>query len=142
MRRALEKNAAERARLEAALDANIRERLLLDQIARLHSVEQRNTVKGEMETLTDTHRLNISAGRSPVDKKADPFLAHIRNPKNDRLHGKGYTLRSLATALEVSASMLSMNRRTHACPQTRADRVEALTGWPADRKHWPAGILT
>ncbi len=37
VRRALEKNAAERTRLEEALKANIKERLLLDQIARLHS---------------------------------------------------------------------------------------------------------
>lgn len=83
-----------------------------------------------METLTDTHRVNISAGRGGTD----PFLKAIRE--------KGYTLRSLAKKLDVSASMLSMNRRTHGVPKARAEAIEKLTGWPADKKHWPAGILS
>lgn len=96
----------------------------------LHSVEHRSTVKGEVDQLTDTHRLNISASRGG----SDPFLRNIR--------AAGYTLRSLAKECGVSASMLSMNRRTHGVPKARAEKIQALTGWPADRRHWPAGILS
>lgn len=83
-----------------------------------------------METLTESHRLAISASRGG----SDPFLKAIR--------ARGYTLRSLAGALGVSASMLSMNRRTHGVPKSRAEKIQELTGWKADARHWPAGILS
>jgi hypothetical protein len=133
-REALER--AERAQIEATLKAEARivaleaAAQLFKETGVLHSVEQRSTVKRKMEALTDNHRLNISAGRGGKDA----FLMHIRE--------KGYTLRSLAKALNVSASMLSMNRRTHGVPKARAEKIKALTGWPADGKHWPAGILS
>lgn len=137
MRRALEKNAAERARLERELDANIRERLLLDQIARLHSVNRDSRVNTEME-LSTAHKVAISAGRSPT---GDKFLAHIQAAKPD-----GYSLRSLAAAVDVSPATLRAHRLPKSdpnhrpCPQSRADRIEELTDWPADSKHWPAGL--
>ncbi len=124
VRRALEKNAAERARLERELDANIRERLLLDQIARLHSGNSSNIVSG-MET---DHRLAISKGRSgTADKKFTDALAKA-----------GYSITSLAEKLKVDKSTLSRYRSgIRETPRDVADRVAQLIDWPADSKHWP-----
>ena len=70
----------------------------------------------------------ISKGRAGKDK----FMAAIRP----------YTLSSLAKALGVSKSILSRNRSDRPCPVARAEKIAELTEgrWPADRKHWPAGL--
>jgi len=83
-----------------------------------------------------SHRIALSQSRNR--KSADPFLPAIR--------ARGYTLRSLATALDVSQPTLSAHRKPkgHAnsrpIPRERAGRIASLTGWPADARHWPAGI--
>lgn len=79
------------------------------------------------------NRIAISKGRSD-----DPFIATIRAAKP-----KGFTLRSLAKRLGCSVSLLSMQRRAESprpMPTDRAELIEQLTGWPADKKHWPGGL--
>jgi hypothetical protein len=39
--------------------------------------------------------------------------------------------------------MLSMHRKAkdgRPIPRDRAEKIEKLTGWPADAAHWPNGI--
>lgn len=88
--------------------------------------------------LSTEHKVAISVGRSPP---GDKFLAHIQ-----AVEPKGFSLRSLAAAVDVSPATMRAHRlpRTdpnhRPCPRARADRIAKLTGWPADSKHWPAGI--
>lgn len=90
--------------------------------------EQSHTVNSSM--MTAVHKVAISAGR----KKKDAFLQAIR--------AKGYTLRGLATALDIPPSLISMYRGgDRPIPSDRADRIEALTGWKATRGNWPGGIV-
>lgn len=96
--------------------------------------ERKSIVNSDMQ-LTKEHRLALSAGRPGA---SSAFLKAIRKA--------GYTLNSLAKKLGVSPSLLSMHRRAKAdpnarpIPEARAREIEALTGWPADAAHWPAGL--
>ncbi len=84
VRRALEKNAAERTRLEAALDANIRERLLLDQIARLHSEHGGSRISGKMHVENAAgkeRRIKIAA--SSTQHESDSKRLLIEADKSD-----------------------------------------------------------
>jgi hypothetical protein len=77
---------------------------------------------------SQAHRVAISAKRTKDSK--DKFFAAIRK--------RGYTMNSLAEAIEVKPPLLSMYRSgTRPIPMVRAKRVEALTGWKADASHWP-----
>lgn len=79
------------------------------------------------------HRLAISKGRAKRDKL---FKDTIRKAK------PGYTQASLAAAVGMQPSLLSMCRsEERAMFLSRAKRIEALTGWPADKSHWPGGII-
>lgn len=86
--------------------------------------------------MVQAHKMAISEGRN----LKDPFLKAIRAAKEK------YVLRDLAVALDVSAAILSAHRlppnreSSRPIPQSRAERIQALTGWPADERHWPAGI--
>lgn len=79
------------------------------------------------------HRLAISRGRS--SSKVDPkFKAAYRS--------KGYTLTSLAGAVDCDAPLLSKYRRQlRRIPQDRAEKIARLIPWPADQAHWPGGIV-
>ncbi len=123
---------AERAALERAvmeLEAVIPRLLAKEGLRPVNSPGSVNT------PMVSAHRVAISAGRS---KPRDAFLAHIRD--------HGYTLNALARELAVSPATLHAHRKpkgepnSRPCPQSRADTVKALTGWPADRAHWPAGL--
>lgn len=79
------------------------------------------------------HKLRISEGQAKRDKD---FKETIRNAK------PGYTQASIATAVGMQASLLSMCRSgERAMFLSRAKRIEQLTGWPADKAHWPGGII-
>lgn len=84
--------------------------------------------------MTPEHKLAISEGRTGRDK----FTAKIRAAKP-----KGYSQNALAKALGIKPSLLSMYRTgERKIPLARAQRVQELTGWPADAAHWPGGILS
>ena len=143
IQRARAKLAREILRLTDAADAlRAQDRLLAAmevEARRLHSVNGSSTVNSAME-LSSVHRLAISKGaaRESADAK---FLDAIRKAKP-----QGFSLRSLARAVGVSPSTLAAHRlpkddpNHRTCPQSRADQIEKLTGWPADAKHWPAGL--
>lgn len=96
--------------------------------------EHRPSVNTRSEQMQIEKRIAISEGRSAKSK--DPFFDAIRSAKP-----KGFTLRSLATRLGCEASLLSMQRKgDRPIPTERAKLIEELTGWPADKKHWPGGL--
>lgn len=77
------------------------------------------------------HRLAISKGRA----EKDPFAKAARK--------RGYSQNSLAKAVGIPASLLSMYRREdRKIPHDRAVRIYELIGWPPDAKHWPGGIVS
>ena len=79
------------------------------------------------------HRLAISEGA-----KNDPFSKAIRAAKPTK-----FTQNTLAKAVRIPASLLSMYRKgLRKIPLSRAKEIQALTGWPADAKHWPGGIVS
>lgn len=90
--------------------------------------------------MVSVHRLAISRGRAAQGDDAE-FLEHVGAHRP-----KGYSLRSLADALKVSAATLHAHRKpkgepnSRPCPTERAEHVKRLTGWPADAAHWPAGL--
>lgn len=90
-----------------------------------------NTVSEQMQL---ENRIAISKSRSAGSD--DPFFEAIRAAKP-----KGFTLRSLAKRIGTKPSLLSMQRKgDRPIPVSRAKEIEDLTGWPADKKHWPGGI--
>jgi len=79
------------------------------------------------------HKLAISKGQAKRDKR---FKDTIRNAT------PRYTQAVLAQAIGMQPSLLSMCRSgERAMYLSRARRIEALTGWPADKGHWPGGII-
>lgn len=94
----------------------------------LHSTVNSRTLSSE-QMQANTRSLAISEG----GHGKDPFLRAIR--------AKGFTLRSLAGKVGCQPSLLSMQRAgTRPIPAERAKAIEGLTGWPADKKHWPGGL--
>ena len=74
-------------------------------------------------------KLNMSRASSE-----DPFVKAIR--------AKGITQNDLARKLKIPPSLLSMYRRgVRRIPAERALEIQRLTGWTADAKHWPGGIV-
>lgn len=98
----------------------------------LHGREHHARVN--VNTMEDVHKIALSASRAPRDR----FIKAARDA--------GYTLRSLSKRLNVSPSTLSAHRvpktepNARPCPQSRADEIKKLIGWPADSAHWPAGL--
>lgn len=115
-------------------DANIAR---LEQAAKilsgaLHQGPTKVNVSRDNMQATD-RSLSISAGHSK--KRGDSFMAVIRS--------KGYTMRSLASELGTHASLLSVQRKgDRPIPRERAEKIQQLTGWPADAAHWPGGIVS
>lgn len=128
----LARAAAEDARLAALLKAQAD---LITALVREDGLrEHRPSVNTRSEQMQLENRIAISKGRSAGSE--DPFFATIRAAKP-----KGFTLRSLAKRIGEQASLLSMQRKgARPIPAERAKLIEELTGWPADRKHWPGGL--
>jgi len=123
---AAEAEATQKRIEAAALDEHAR--LLREAAgnAPLHGVNIGGKVNSSMQTV---HRVAISKGRAKT-----PFMKAVT--------AAGYTLRSLATRLDTPVSLLSMYRAENGrpIPRARAERIEKLTGWPANAAHWPNGI--
>lgn len=127
--------ADERARLLAP-DA-IRER------ARSIALQAITKPAKVMSDMVESHRvaLSVSAvkrlkrGRSVPDAA---FMAAIQ--------AKGYTQATLAAAVGIKQPTLSAHRKakddpnSRPIPTARAERIQQLTGWPADARHWPCGL--
>jgi hypothetical protein len=124
----------EARRLEIETLALREQAALLRDAAAKASLQRVNIGVKVNTSMENVHRVAISRGRA----ESDPFLTAIQ--------GHGFTLRSLAAAVEVSPATLSAHRKarkepnSRPCPQGRASRICELTGWPADAKHWPAGL--
>ncbi len=144
MRRRLAKAQAERDRAVAEFDAArravLRAELLIEHWTRQIEEEERLTVHAKQSSLnsvsmTSAHRIALSKSASD---EADRFGATVR--------AAGYTIRSLAKAVGVSPTILNFHRKPKGeknsvpIPQARADKIQELTGWKADARHWPAGI--
>jgi hypothetical protein len=99
-------------------------------------------IEGIVNTsMVQARRLAISAGLA----KGDEFIIYIGDAKREAEGHKRYSLRSLAKALDIPPSLLSMYRSRkngRACPTSRAKRIERLTGWPAESVHWPNGLTS
>jgi hypothetical protein len=113
---------------------------LLPSESALHTVNRKSTVNS-VETLSDQHRVSLSASRH----SKDPFVKHLQKVST-KAAPHGYTLRSLADALDISPAALRSHRlpkskaNSRPIPAARAERVKDLTGWPSDPGHWPAGV--
>jgi hypothetical protein len=123
----------ERDALAVVIRAALRE---ADALEGLPVPGQPRTVNSSMQQ-TAEHRAALSEAIAPGGK----WLKWIRAKE----HG-GYSQNRLAAAVGMSVSALSAARRpkndasSRPIPLSKAQQVEALTGWPADEKHWPAGI--
>ncbi len=130
VRRALEKNAAERTRLEAELKANIRERLLLDQIARLHSDAEHSKLPSKM-------RLE-NAGAKKKSTKISAALSEETKPGEPR----DFLLKADKTPADIAAE-LKVGRSTvqawldgrNGIPRIAEDYLLKKYGIPASA--WP-----
>lgn len=97
--------------------------------------------KSRVSSMQDVHRVAHSKGM----KSRDAFLRAIQKARNDTAP-HGYSMRSLAAALGISPAAVASHRLPKSdpnhrpIPAVRAERIQDLTGWPADAAHWPAGI--
>lgn len=81
---------------------------------------QKSRVNGN-DMMNDTHRIAIAKGQ----KRKDKWTTTI--------HARGYTQNKLAGAAGVTPAFLSMCRSgERPAPKVLRERVETLTGWPAD----------
>lgn len=82
-------------------------------------------------TMDKNHRLAISEGHTGKD---DPFAKAIR--------AKGFSQNSLAKRVGLNQAVLSLHRKgLRRIKRSKAEAIEKLTGWAADAKHWPVGII-
>jgi ribosome-binding protein aMBF1 (putative translation factor) len=78
------------------------------------------------------HRLRISEGHKSED---EPFRNAIR--------AKGFSQNSLAKRVGLNQAVLSLHRKClRQIKRSKAEAIAKLTGWPADAKHWPCGIVS
>lgn len=83
----------------------------------------------DVNNMFTSHPLATSAGRG----KGDPMIKLANRA--------GYTLRSLAEAVDMSPAALSMARRgTRSVRAQAAKKIETLIGFKASAAHWPGGI--
>jgi hypothetical protein len=83
-------------------------------------------------SMEKSHRLAISEGHKG---DADLFAKAIRKA--------GFSQNSLAKRLRINQALISLHRKkVRKIPMSRAKDIESLTGWPADAKHWPCGIVS
>lgn len=80
-------------------------------------------------TMEKDHRLAISEGH-----RDDAFSKAIR--------AKGFSQNLLAKRIGMNQAVLSLHRKNlRRIKRSKAEAIEKLTGWPADAKHWPCGIV-
>jgi len=83
-------------------------------------------------TMERDHRLAISEGHGTRDAA---FRRAIR--------AKGFSQNALAKRVGMNQAVLSLHRRElRRIKRSKAEAIEKLTGWPADAKHWPCGIVS
>lgn len=93
------------------------------------------------------HKRLRSATVNDVSMHAEHRLAISKGHKDDAwtkaLRGAGFSQNSLAKAVGVNQAVLSLHRqKLRKIPLSRAKAIEAKTGWPADARHWPCGIVS
>lgn len=134
LERLADQAARDKARhLELAAEAGEQERALRELAKQvtanegLHKRLQSATVNDRMHA---DHRLAISKGH-----KDDAWTKALR--------ASGFSQNSLARAVGVNQAVLSLHRqKLRKIPMSRAKAIEAKTGWPADARHWPCGIVS
>lgn len=93
---------------------------------------RREQARGNVNNVTSAeHAMATSRGRA-------------RDPLVRAANAAGFTLRSLAAAVGVSVSLLSMARRQRDGRSIRravAERIAELTGFAASPANWPGGIV-
>jgi len=110
----------------------------LEASAALPPPREQRTVQGEAMMSAD-HRANLATSQLQHSKR---FSKWIREPE----HGR-WTINGLSKAVPMAASSISQAQRRKNDPlsrpirKDRAERIQQLTGWPADEAHWPGGIL-
>jgi hypothetical protein len=109
---------------EARYRATQRERA-----AKVGALRPRNQ-RGNKKVMVNPARVRISAG---ADERPDELVA--------KANAAGYTLRSLAEAVDCSHALLSQARRGERTIKRQiAEAVEKLTGFKATKANWPRGI--
>jgi hypothetical protein len=149
--------AAERARLDAEEDQLVSRALEILARRRAQLKEEERQLGGDesialqpitkpakvMSDMVDSHRVALSVSRVKRlkrDKGAPdgPFMTAIQ--------AKGFTQATLAQAIGIKQPTLSAHRKpkgdpnSRPIPTARAQRIQELTGWPADSRHWPCGL--
>jgi len=137
-RRELERYADRCAREIAALEARAsvlreREKALRDILATEEVLHKRLRPSIVNEpNMEKSHRLAISEGHGRRD---DSFRVAIRKA--------GFSQNQLAKRVGLNQAVLSLHRRElRRIKRSKAEAIERLTGWPADGKHWPCGIVS
>lgn len=83
-------------------------------------------------SMEKSHRLAISEGH---DNRDEAFRKVIR--------AKGFSQNTLAKRVGLNPAVLSLHRSSlRRIKRSKAEAIERLTGWPADGRHWPGGIVT
>lgn len=125
----------ERARLTREYQA-----ALVDVTQRIADLEiQREGLRGRQRSVTargmvSAARAHISAGKSKGANEgaSDPLI--------EAANAKGHTMRSLAEAVGVPASIISRARKgSRRIKRSAAQAIEKLTGFPATAANWPGG---
>jgi hypothetical protein len=103
---------------------------LMEKRPGLPARKQSDTKRG----MVSAARAHISAGqaRAKNEGRLDPLI--------EAANKKGHTLRSLAKAVDVPASIISRARTgTRRIKRSAAKAIEKLTGFPATADNWPGG---
>lgn len=126
-------SAAEHGRLrEMMLEQERQLRAMAESTGTNEVLHKRLRSASVNERMDLDHRLAISEGQGKAD---EAFRKAIR--------AKNYTQNKLAKAVGINQAVLSLHRqKLRRIPLSRAKDIERLTGWPADAKHWPCGIVT
>lgn len=134
-RRKIGQLTGERAALQAQIDGiNERIRALVEESGRrmerqlgLPSIAGPRTVNG---MFTPAARLAFSAGR-----------ANKRNPLIAKANDSGFTIRSLAAAVDMSPTGITLARKGEkTIRRSAAEKIAELTGFAATKKNWPRGF--
>lgn len=150
----LEQQAAEERKHLADLLRAAEAKLTADRAdVALHSVAQPDTVRSEMRGLSTAHKAALSRAASRARGNNSPFLDWITTDEPDpnkrplrKAKPQVFTAQTLAAVLGISQSTVFAHLKekgdvnSRSIPEARALRIQALTGYPADEKHWLCGI--
>lgn len=96
-----------------------------------------------MSDMVDSHRVALSVSRV---KRLKRDKAAPDGPFMTAIQAKGFTQATLAAAIGIKQPTLSAHRKpkgdpnSRPIPTARAQRIQELTSWPADSRHWPCGL--